>query len=437
MSISVNYILEEEQRKKKQAQTAPIHTPQEAITQQRGGVVPQEAINRSTADYLRSFDARRQATPSPSQEPEFDYSNKPESWGDDEYRAIRQIYSDDQIQQSLAKPEPDSFLNGIFTNMVKDNLPKPVEYDEKQMKRQRAIAGIGDILGLLSQAVAGSEGAKNRERTFDQSAYGQLSKKQQELYDKYVKDTDQYSREIVNANMKDYITGMQDWKQTQENIGKSLSDYRKYQLDIAKQNQDAAYKAFNAKNTARRTEAYEKNLEAQIDDRKRRTGIAAQNAANSTARTQAYIEKLKNPTKTTTGKADYQLVIPANEGDPEAQKDQFGNSVRVFGMSTGEMDQYARQALADKEFMNRHGEFFIRTGEKYTADDKRNIAAVYLEELYGQKFTGPQMDARISSENRFSGKIPEINISEQEEVEPPFNPEIDTTELDEMFEIVY
>ena len=61
MPISVNYILEEEQRKKKQAQTAPIHTPQEAITQQRGGVVPQEAINRSTADYLRSFDARKQS----------------------------------------------------------------------------------------------------------------------------------------------------------------------------------------------------------------------------------------------------------------------------------------------------------------------------------------------------------------------------------------
>jgi len=432
MSISVNYILQEEKRKKQQAQTAPVQTPEQAIPQQ-GGVVPKEAVDKMTSSYLNSFNNRQQGAP--SQEPQFDYSNKPENWSDDEYRAIRQLYSDDQIRQSLSQPDPNTFLDGIFTNIVKENLPKPVEYDEKAMKRQRAIAGIGDVLGLLSQAIGGSQGAINRTRSFDETASGQLSKNQQAVYDRYMKETDQYSREIINANMKDYLTGMQDWKQTQANISKSLSDYRKYQLDLAKQNQDAAYKAFNARNTERRTTAYEKNMEAQIEDRKRRTGIAAQNAANSMARTNAYIEKLKNPTAS--GKADYQLVIPAMEGDREATADKFGNRVRVFGMSTGEMDQYSRQALADKEFMKNNPQFRLAFGQKYTTDDRRNIAAAYLQELYGQKFSGPQLDARIGAENQFSGTVPQIDLSEQEEIEAPYNTEIDAEELDQMFQIVY
>ena len=444
MSIATEYLLEEERRRKA---LQDAQKQQGAVSPSSGGIVPAGAIESRTANYINSLNQQKQqgATSQPQQQAQpqqdYDYSRKPEGWGDDEYRAIKQIYSDDQIQQSLSNPDPNSFLDGIYTNMFQENVPAPVEPDEKQMKRQRAIAGIGDVLSLVSQAASGAMGARNKERTFDQSAYGQLTKKQEEILEKYKQETDRYGREMVNMQMKDYLSGMQDWKQTQANIGKSLNDYRKYQVDVAKQNQDAAYKAFQADNTARRTSAYEKSLDAQIEDRRRRTGIAATNAANSTARTKAYIEKMKSGGTTTTAgtKADYQLVLPAVDGDTNATQDQFGNPVRIFGMSNGEMDQYARQALADKAFMAQHPEFNTAFGIKHTADDKKNIAAAYLQELYASQFAPQQVDATIGAGNQFSGQIPEImqGSTAEEEVEPPFDPALDDTELDEMFQVVY
>lgn len=449
MSISVNYILEQEKERKKNA-ARPIPVAQEPLSPGQGGVVPAGAIESRTANYInnnlnnpappaQTKQAVRPAqAPQPQQQEAVDYSKKPASWTDDEYNAVRQIYSDDQIQQIYNQPDPQALMDGIFSSIYQKNTPAPVVPDEKAMKRQRTIAGIGDILGLIAQAAAGSAGAINRPRSFEQSAMGQLAPKQQEVYDRYLKRTDDYGRGLINAQMQDYLKGVQDWKQTQANIAKTLDDYRDYQIDVAKQQQDAAYKREQAANTARRTSAYEKSLESQMEDRRRRTDIAATTAANSSARTAAYIEKLKSPTTTSTGKADYQLVIPANANDPDAAPDQFGKPVRVFGMSNGEMDRYAREALADDTFKKNHPELFQATfGQKLTTDDKRNIAAVYLQEQYEQGFIPPRMDARTGAGNQFSGQVPSINIAEEEQIEEPFNPELDATELDEEFAIIY
>lgn len=438
MSISVNYILEQERQKKKKA-SQPLPVTVQPSSPDSGGIVPSGAIEGRTAKYLDN----QLNNPAPVQvsRPEqtgIDYSKKPAAWTDEEYNAVRQIYNDDQIQQIYNQPDPQAMMDGIFSSIYKKNTPEPVAPDEKAMRRQRNIAGIGDILGLISQAAAGSAGAINRPRSFEQSAMGRLAPKQQEIYDKYLQRTDDYGRGMINAQMQDYLKGMQDWKQTQANISKTLDDYRDYQISIAKQNQDAEYKRSQQENTTKRTDAYVESVKAQNEDRKRRTGIAATNAANSAARTKAYIEKLKSPTKTATGKADYQLVLPANSGDPNASPDQFGNKVRVFGMSNGEMDNYAREALADEAFKSKHPELFTATfGQKLTADDKRNIAAAYLQELYEQGFQGPQLDARTGAGNQFSGQVPEIGIAGEETIEEPFDPSLDAAELDEEFAIIY
>lgn len=433
MSISVNYILEQEREKKKK-DTQPIPVPPQQSSPNPAGVVPAGAIEGRTANYLSNQMNKPPAPVQPPQ-PEFDYSKKPASWTDDEYKAVRQIYNDDQIQQIYSQPDPQDLVDGIFSTIYKKNTPKPAAPDEKAMKRQRNIAGIGDILGLISQAAAGSAGAINRPRSFEQSAMGQLAPRQQEVYDKYLKRADDYSRGMINAQMQDYLKGMQDWKQTQANISKALDDYRDYRIAVAKQEQDAAYKRSQVENTARRTAAYEKSLEAQNEDRRRRTEIASQNAANSAARTRAYIEKLKSPEKTSTGKVDYQLVLPANENDPDATPDQFGNKVRVFGMTNGEMDRYAREAQNDEVFKKKHPELFTVTfGQKLTTDDKRNIAAAYLQDKYEQGFQGPQVDARVGAGNQFSGKVPSIDLDET--IEEPFDPALDA-ELDEEFAIIY
>lgn len=442
MSISVNYILEQEKEKKKKA-AQPVPVAQEPLSPGQWGVVPPGAIESRTANYINNNlnnpapAAQTAQAPHPTQQA-IDYSKKPASWTDDEYKAVRQIYSDDQIQQIYNQPDPQALMDGIFSSIYKKNTRAPVVPDEKAMKRQRTIAGVGDILSLVAQAAAGSAGAINRPRGFEQSAMGRLAPKQQEVYDKYLKRTDDYSRGLINAQMQDYLKGVQDWKQTQANIAKTLDDYRDYQVDVAKQQQDAVYKREQAERQKRKTDADIKNIDSQIKEREQRSTREREKANSQVARTQAYIEKLKSPTTTATGKADYQLVIPANANDPDAAPDQFGKPVRVFGMSNGEMDRYAREALADDTFKKNHPELFQATfGQKLTTDDKRNIAAIYLQEQYEQGFLPPRMDARTGAGNQFSGQVPSINIAEEEAIEEPFDPSLDADELDEEFAIIY
>lgn len=414
MSVTINYILEQEKLKKQQEQeTVPGIEPQqqenfeEEFPNVNRVVAPQNKsalppFSRGVAEVMneRARQPQQQIEPQAQiEQPQQPISMKPEHWSDDEYNAVKQLYSDEQIQSMFSNPDPNELLNGIISNIYKANTPEPKLPDEKQMAKQRKYAAIGDALSLFSQAAGASQGAYVRERKFEEGAMGRLSENQQKLYDRYLQRADRYSRGLVNAQIQDYLRGEQDWRTTQQGIGKVLEQHRKEKITQAKADQDAAYKREQLQVLKDRQKTYDKNIDAQIEDRKVRTGITKRNADIQAARAEAYIEKLKESPK---GKPEYQIVIPANPNDPDAEQDQFGNAVRAFDMTNADKERYARDAINDESFMNRHPELQPNFGKALTNTQRDDIAAAYVQEQYNNSF---RVDAGGVDAGVYAGKL--------------------------------
>lgn len=481
MSISVNYILEQERNKKLQQQqqdTPAIEAPAQQQVQHEGELPLEQQLEKSkqadtgVQDFAEKYPIVRKAynesikpknesmLPPPEvaepalmeqlpteapQAPQEEISNKPSNWTDEEYNAVRQLYTDEQIQSIYSKPDPNEFLNGIISQIYKNNTPEPIEPDEKEMKRQTRYAAIGDALGLLSQAAGLSMGAHQKERSFEQSAMAQLTKNQQRLYDNYLQRADQYNRGAVNAYMQDYIKGEKDWKDTQKEVGRILDTQRKEKMAQAKQDQLDALNRDKLEETKKRNEAYAKSIDARIEDLKERAATGRMNAATQARLAEARIMKLEADTKavgasgTSTGKKpEYQVAVPAHPTDTLAEELELGNPVRVFNMTNAQRNQYTRDAIADEDFMERHPEFALDWDKKtYTDAQKKDIADAYVQDIYNKKYQSSEheLDATIPATNQFKGNPPNIITKDPVEVvKDTIQSEID---VDEEFPIIF
>lgn len=474
MSISVNYILEQERKKKlqqEQKDVPGVGAIAEGRAQQEQSKPAEQQLNETAQppqsksfneEYPLVYNAYQKYAkpknesmlPNPnaqsahpvqedeefptveqSEMPQATNPNKPESWSDEEYEAVSKLYSDEQIQ-SLYNTDPSEFLNGVISNIYKANTPQPKEPDEKQMKRQTRYAAIGDALSLFSQAAGAAQGAHVRERKFEEGAMARLTDSQQKLYDNYLTRADQYSRGLVNAQMQDYLRGEQNWKETQKGVSQVLTQYRKEKIELAKQAQKDTLDRDKLADTKKRTNAYVKNIDEMGKERKERLAIAKQNANNQSERTKAYIEKLSNPTTSSGKKAEYQITIPAHPDDPDAENVELGAPVRTFEMTKAQQEKYTRDALADEGFLERHPEFFTINSSgviSHTLEQKREIAAAYVQELYENEYTTPELDATISATNQFKGRIPNINADPVEVAIEELQQDIDP---DEEFPII-
>jgi hypothetical protein len=231
-----------------------------------------------------------------------------------------------------------------------------------------------------------------------------LTDSQQKLYNNYLTRADQYSRGLVNAQMQDYLRGEQNWKETQKGVSQVLAQYRKEKIELAKQAQKDALDRDKLADTKKRTDAYVKNIDEMGKERKERLAIAKQNANTQAERTKAYIEKLNNPT-TSGKKAEYQITIPAHPDDPYAENAELGTPVRTFEMTKAQQEKYTRDALADPGFKERHPEFFTINSSgviSHTVEDKREIAAAYVQEQYNNSF---RVDAGGVDAGVYAGKL--------------------------------
>lgn len=411
MSVTINYILEQEKLKKQQEQeTVPGIEPQqqenfeEEFPNVNRVVAPQNKsalppFSRGVAEVMneRARQPQQQIEPQAQiEQPQQPISMKPEHWSDDEYNAVKQLYSDEQIQSMFSNPDPNELLNGIISNIYKANTPEPKLPDEKQMAKQRKYAAIGDALSLFSQAAGASQGAYVRERKFEEGAMGRLSENQQKLYDRYLQRADQYSRGLVNAQMQDYLQGHKNWKETENDMRKTLAAYRKEKIDAAKQAQKDAIEREKLDNANRKLDAY-------IKDSDRRLTIAEQNARTAAARAEGYnkraeawVRKLEderaNPSSGNNIKRhDYEIMIPAHPDDPDAFENDDGELVTIVGTSRAEKDYLIKQAMEDEEFIasieesNRALAGAARRGD-LSVSQRNLLADYYLQRRYNNQF---------------------------------------------------
>ena len=427
MSISVNYILEQERKKKQQAQQPvvpaieqPIQEQQEAqeaskpveqqLTESAKGEITDADFASKYPNVYKAYSKKNQnesMLPNPNVEaqqeefptvqadqPQERYPNKPANWSDEEYEAVRRLKTDEEIQSTFNRPDPNEFLNGIVSNIYKQNTQSPEPYDEEKMKKQQKYAAIGDVLGLFSQAAGAAQGAHVRERKFEESAMGKLSVNQQKLYDNYLTRTDQYNRGLVNAHMQDYIRGEQDWKTTQKEVASLLESHRKEKITLAKQAQKDALEREKLDETKKRNDAYVKDSDRRATIAEKNANTAAVRASTYEKRAEAFIENIqheRNNPKGSKNKAEHTIVVPAHPSDPNAYKNEFGDTVSKIEVSKADREYYANQAMKDKGFIERLGAnrpdlAFAASQNNLNSAQRGEIADAYMELEYYSGF---------------------------------------------------
>ena len=386
--ISVKQILEEERRKTEEPVTAPVVTPEENVQQ---GTVPSGAIESRTNRYVGQLLANKENVQqgAPNQAEQVVYDNKPESWNDEQYEAVRGLgYTDDQIAQMFSGPDPQNLMNGIFSSIFKNNTPEPRVPDEKTLKRQRAIAGLGDTLSLVSQMAGSAMGARPRERKWEESATARLNANQKELYEKYLAESDRYNRGLVNAHMQDYLQGKQDWMQTRSNIQNALQSVNEQRIKQAEKEQKDAIER-------EKLDISKQNAESMRLKREHDMKMSEQNAATLSAYRQSQINRNNAETSRKVSslsgkKADATFYLNSEKGDPNAHVDQFGRSIVEYNLSKDEVFSLAQEAKKDQEFMERNGLVLSRPDAlgsgswKYSPDDE--IALAYVQEMYNKQY---------------------------------------------------
>ena len=303
-------------------------------------------------------------------------------------------FTPEQIGRLGQNPDPQSFLNGLATQTYKQTVQEPEPIDEKKMERHRKFAAIGDVLSLFSQAAGAAQGAHLRERKFEEGAMARLSENQRKLYDRYLQEADRYSKGLVNAQMQDYLQGHKNWKETENDMRKTLAAYRKEKIDAAKQAQKDAIEREKLDNQTRRLDAFIKDSDRRLRVAEQNARTAAIRAATYDKRADAWIDKtqLDMENRNSRGKTyDYEVMIPAHPNDPNAFTNDNGDLVTIIGVSKAEKEYIAKQALKDEEFIrsleqeDRALALAVTTGS-LTATQRSAITDLYLQQRYNNDY---------------------------------------------------
>lgn len=330
-------------------------------------------------------------------QPEVKYPNKPQSLNDGEYEHLLKYYSPEAISKFSAPFDPSKGENAL-QRYYQSTIPTPTAPDEKKLRNRRTIAGIADGVGMLSQMISAGAGAHMRER--NDSALSKVTEQEQTEQNKYLQMSQRYNDGLFQARLKDFQIALDDYNNGRKGVqgvmatkqkldeaarqadAKSQYNYAKLAQDQANKDADRKIKEDNNKSLDR----HRKAMEAQGWSR----------VADSKNRTSAYVKKMSS---SGSGKnTNYQMIFSANPSDTDGvQTDNFGNKVKMFEMNKGQIDQYARQALADDAFMNSPtGQALVLQRPKYEGTrfqegslklkPNQDIAAAWLQEQYEKSF---------------------------------------------------
>lgn len=327
--------------------------------------------------------------------PDVKYPNKPQGLNDSDYEYLLKYRSPEEITKFSAPFDPNSGEN-IFQRYYKSTMPKPTAPDEKKMRNKRIIAGIGDGLSMLSQMISAGSGAHVRER--NDFSLPKIQQQEKEEQNRYLQLSQRYNDGLFQARVKDFQKALDDYNNGRKGIQSVLATKQKLDQTQAQfeEKQRFAYNKL-AKDQANKDKDYElrkQNTESQIAQRKALVAQGWSRVADSHNRTSAYVKNISSG-----GKNGYQMIFLANPNDKNARMDEFGNSVVEFNLTKGQIDQYAREALADKDFMNsatgkslikKRGDAVLGEGGKLVEGaieykPALEIAAAYIKEKFYDK----------------------------------------------------
>ena len=317
---------------------------------------------------------------------------------------------------------------------------KPQELDQKQLSRARTMGALGDSLRLLGEMFAAAKGAHITKRDSKDSALMKVLAKEEEAYNRYQHQLNKYNDGLFNARLRDFQSALSDYNTGKKGIQSVLA--AKDALDERGRQADARLQYNYSKmvqdqgNKDRDFELKKENQKSMENHRKALEAQGWSRVADSKSRTSAYVRKMSSGG----GTNDYQMIFEANPNDTEnVQQDQFGNSVKVFQMNKGQIDQYYRAALADQEFMNSEaGKALVIQRPKfegtrmqegsYKYKPNQDVAAAYLQYQYEKGFIQSPQPTATSDQYMFDWGQSFNNAAltgEEEEVEYPNDEDLD------------
>ncbi|MDR1120261.1 MAG: hypothetical protein LBM08_05020, partial [Dysgonamonadaceae bacterium] len=177
---------------------------------------------------------------------------KPAGWTDDQYDKVLEYYAPEAISKYFGGDYQYNPNEGPFLQSFIDSTKKPEPVDEKQARRARLAAGIGDSLGMIVQMIAASRGAHIQERDASKSALAGVNAEEEKLRNLYMQQDNDYQQGLYGARAKDLMKGLEDHKYNRQNIYNILASKEKMDTD--------------ERQLAERNAQWEKDFELRVKD---------------------------------------------------------------------------------------------------------------------------------------------------------------------------
>lgn len=379
----------------------------------------QETTQKLTEPAIPSLST----TPSPQ---------KPNWMNDDDFKEATQYFSPDQLNKLYKDFDPQS-ATPLFQDLYKASIKAPEVLDEKRIKASNTIAGVADALSLLTQGIAGANGAYIPR--MDQSSLKQNSDYVQRMRDIYKADRDRYNAGLFESSSRDIEAARQGHTRDRNTLlgviqnARGLRNTRdiannKNDVDRWKYGKEMGFKEAAANETGRHNRAME---------------IAAyKNAASNALRASRYGQNTSGSDGTPKGAVDYynpktNTYYRINEKKLKAFAPQIFKLMLddVFKGNQSVKRQY--DALSPSERLNfiqmhwpdspaavkymekiKDGKFAGEYGDDGEVENTETALASDLSQLARPSYRGPMRpDAPINNEARH----PEVKENQQGEVD--------------------
>ena len=420
-----------ENEQPKQAKATESNEEKQEVTTSKV-VAPTSGDNSTTSN-----DKQQEVT-----EPTDTEANKPihERLGmtEEKYTKMLQYYSPQELEYWYGY-NPEKQGNALEM-IYKATNKEPTEPNAKDIEKRKRMAAISDSLGLLAQMFSHSRGAIIPRRDMNKDALPQLTKREQEIYDKYNKDKGAYEQGLYKAMGEDFLRGLQERGKGRQGASSMLATMEAQQANRAlkekeladKKEEEQARRADKDKDRALRyaeLNTRNKNNQARLEEQKRLND----------ARIKGYEDRAKGKPTTGTGSKTTDPVLIINPTDKYKGKTETN---RVTGEQTIAIQAdkdlirfFANKAKEDVDFQEVAENVYNKTNVtgEISWEKEDVVANAYIQWLFNNG-TEEEIETMRKAIESFN-----LTENEQQEVNAPTNstdkPVVDNNEEEEEEEI--
>lgn len=207
---------------------------------------------------------------------------------EEKYTKMLQYYSPQELEYWYGY-NPEKQGNALEM-IYKATNKEPTEPNAKDIEKRKRMAAISDSLGLLAQMFSHSRGAVIPRRDMNKDALPQLTKREQEIYDKYNKDKGVYEQGLYKAMGEDFLRGLQERGKGRQGASSMLATMEAQQANRALKEKELADKKED-RDWQREYKQYQEQARRADKDKDRALRYAELNARNKS--NQARLEEQK------------------------------------------------------------------------------------------------------------------------------------------------